>query len=401
MNIRTLNKVSTIYIELPASKSISNRLLLLNALLGYKLTLLNLSEADDTSIMRKMLAPNFNASDMDVKNAGTCFRFLLAYNALNSKEMVLKGNEEMNKRPIKILVDALRELGAEIYYLERQGFPPLRIVGKKLKGGELLVSGSVSSQYLSALCMIGPFLEEGLELNVKDELKSASYLDMTVAIMQEMGFDISRKENSINILPFNQLKKKTYYVEADWSSASYWYCYISFCELGERLFLPGLSEKSLQGDCIIVSLFASFGVESKFEREGVWISKTGRSSIQEFIYDFSSIPDIVQTMVITCIGNNIRGVFNGISHLKYKETNRIASLQKEVKKLGAEIILNNEDSFTLIIREKLPLKAFIETYQDHRMALAFAPLVKKGIEVTIENPHVVEKSYPGFWNYFE
>lgn len=400
MKHQIIHKVLPQGIELPASKSISNRLLVLNGLLGNELTLYNLSEADDTVIMKKVLDSRFHCTIMDVKNAGTCYRFLTAYNALKADEVILKGSEEMNKRPIKILVEALQSLGAEINYLGNPGYPPLRIVGNKLKGGKISLLGSVSSQYLTALCLIGPFMENGLELHIEGELKSASYLEMTIALMQELGFSVVHEKNVVTISPFTALKRTSYEVEADWSSASYWYSYLSFCEVGEELFLPGLKEKSIQGDAIIASLFEQFDVQTIFEERGVRLKKIKEGSINQFEFNFSSIPDMVQTFVVACIGNRVKGVFKGISHLKYKETNRIEALQKEVEKLGARINLIDEDSFELVLKDSLPQTLDLKTYQDHRMAMAFAPLVKKGITITIENPEVVVKSYPGFWKYF-
>jgi 3-phosphoshikimate 1-carboxyvinyltransferase len=387
-------------VSVPFSKSISNRLLVLKALLKGNLDIKNLSNGDDTVIMRKVLDSAFNCTIIDVKNAGTCYRFLTAYNALNADEVILKGSEEMTKRPIKILVDALRELGAEINYLGNEGYPPLRIVGTKLNGGTVSVNGGVSSQYITALLLIAPFFKEALTINVIGDFKSKSYVMMTVNLLKQIGVEVTlTEENTITVSPLINQTETTISVEPDWSSASYWYQYVSFLPLGESLLIRGLKAKSIQGDVIIKNLYSHFGVTTEFTMEGAILKKESKTNTAVFKHNFESTPDIVQTLVLTCVGEGVNGVFEGISHLKHKETDRILALTKEIKKLNYALTMLSDDSFKIEKQDLLPQKAIIATYNDHRMAMSFAPLVLKMDSIEIENPNVVDKSYPGFWEY--
>lgn len=395
-----LDKVSIKEIELPYSKSISNRLLILKALINDNLEIKNLSQADDSILMKGAIEKMSNYATIDVQNAGTCFRFLTAFFALKADKIILKGTKEMHKRPIKILVDALQKLGAEINYIGEEGYPPIEIVGRKLTGGDIRLKGNVSSQYISALCLIGPFIEKELTLEIEKELKSVSYIDMTINLMRDIGIETYREEKKIFINPFKKINRSVMEVESDWSSASYWYEYLSFCEVGEELLLKGLKKNSIQGDSVVQEIFRNFGIQTYFNEFGARIVKGSITPITHFTYNFSSVPDIVQTMVLTCLGNKVEGRFEGVSHLRYKETDRIQALENEVRKLGGEIVLTDKDTLVLKIVSSLPKDVHIKTYQDHRMAMSFAPLVRKGLRMRIEDPDVVKKSYPTFWNHF-
>jgi 3-phosphoshikimate 1-carboxyvinyltransferase len=387
-------------VSVPFSKSISNRLLVLKELLKGNLDIKNLSNGDDTLIMRKVLDSAFNCTIINVKNAGTCYRFLTAYNALTADEVILKGSEEMTKRPIKILVDALRELGAEINYLGNEGYPPLRIVGTKLNGGTVSVNGGVSSQYITALLLIAPFLKDALIINVVGDFKSKSYAMMTINLLKQIGVEVTlAEENTIAVSPLINQTETTISVEPDWSSASYWYQYVSFLPLGESLLVKELKGESIQGDAIIKDLYSHFGVTTEFTKEGAVLKKECKTNTAIFKHNFESTPDIVQTLALTCVGEGINGIFEGISHLKHKETDRIFALTKEIKKLNYALTMLSEDSFKIEKQGLLHQKSTIATYNDHRMAMSFAPLVLKMDSIEIENPGVVAKSYPGFWEY--
>jgi 3-phosphoshikimate 1-carboxyvinyltransferase len=398
-----LNKKSTTplaEVTVPYSKSIANRLLILNALLKSELAIKNMSQSDDTVILQKVLSKTFNCTIVDVKNAGTCYRFLTAYFALTADEVILKGSEEMNKRPIKILVDALRQLGAEINYLGTEGYPPLRIVGTKLTGGNLQIDGGVSSQYISALLLIAPFLKQPLTIEVVGEFKSQSYVMMTVSLLKQLGVVVSAESNTITVTPLTDFKPNQMEVEADWSSASYWFEYVSFLPLGASMHVKGLKPNSIQGDAVVIDLYAHFGITTEFVSEGIILTKTKQTKKSEFKHSFNSTPDIVQTLALTCVGEGINGVFDGVSHLKHKETDRLLALKHQLTKLNYVLTELTPDSFKIEKQGDLPQKASIKTYQDHRMAMAFAPLVLKMDTLEIEDPQVVQKSYPGFWDHF-
>lgn len=388
-------------VNLPTSKSISNRLLVLQYLMKHSFDILDLSEADDTQILKKITAKNFHCSLVDVNNAGTCFRFLTALFSMQPGEVILTGSEDMKNRPIKELVDALRQLGAEIQYLEKEGYPPLRIEGKKLQGDAVTVNASISSQYVTALLLIAPFLENGLKVFQEGEIKSQSYTKMTIALLKKTGVEVTETENEVIVSPF----LGTYYlpisVEKDWSSVSYWYELIALSSVNSKLQLNGVKTNSIQGDSEISKLFSKLGVITLEGDTGIEIVKTKQVTDLYFEHDFSSIPDMVQTFAVTLVGLGLNGKFTGISHLIYKETNRIEALKIELEKLNYKLTLLDEDSFELEKAGELPQTVFINTYKDHRMAMAFAPLVAVMEEVEIENPDVIVKSYPGFWEEFE
>lgn len=387
-------------VDLPTSKSICNRLLVLQYLMNNSFELERISSADDSQIMQSILSQKELQGELNVKNAGTCFRFITAVSAIGNKEVLLTGSKAMKKRPIADLVKPLRNLGAKIEYMKEEGFPPLKIVGKELNGGKVSVNTEKSSQYVSALLMIAPFLENGLEIELLGEPKSQSYTNMTISLLKKVGVEVNQTDNVISISPISDFYKGKLEVEADWSSASYWYELISLLPINSKLQLKGLKTNSNQGDGDIKNIFKQFGILTLEGTIGVEIVKTSAPTTNYFEHDFSSIPDMVQTFVVTCVGLGINGKFSGISHLVYKETNRIEALKTEIAKLNYSLEMLDEDTFEIMKLGDLPKKVTISTYQDHRMAMAFAPLVAVLREIEIENPEVVNKSYPGFWKNF-
>ena len=387
-------------VRLPASKSVCNRLLVLQYLQGSSFEIEGVSEADDSQLLQSILATNELSGELNVKNAGTCFRFLTAVCAIGNSEVILTGSREMKKRPIKELVEPLRSLGAEIQYLEKKGFPPIKINGKQLNGGKVEVNAEISSQYVSALLLIAPFLEKGLVVEQTGEPKSKSYTNMTISLLKRMGVSVKEESKTISVLPIIHFFTNRIEIEADWSSASYWYELISFLPVNSKIQLQRVKTFSIQGDREIQNMFKSFGVSTLEGRTGIEIVKTSEPKITTFEYDFSSIPDMVQTFAVTCIGLGINGVFQGVSHLVYKETNRIQALKNEAEKLNYSLEMLDENSFELKKKGAIPSQVSISTYHDHRMAMAFAPLAAVIEQVEIENPQVVAKSYPGFWDEF-
>jgi 3-phosphoshikimate 1-carboxyvinyltransferase len=384
-------------IRLPASKSISNRVLIINALSYNPYPITNLSDSDDTRVLAAAL--HSNNRNFDVGHAGTAMRFLTAFLAKIVGEWEITGSERMKQRPIKILVDALNQLGANIKYLEREGCPPLKILGSHLKGQTLELDGSISSQYISALLMIAPTIENGLTLNLNGEITSRSYIELTLKLMEQFGIQYVWNGNTI-IVPEQNYFPQDFTVEADWSGASYWYQILAMAEKGE-VFLENLRLKSLQGDANISSWFEKFGVISKQKENGVLLSKKTKNFPTNLEIDFIENPDVAQTMACLCVAKNIPFNFTGLKTLKIKETNRIEALQNELGKFGADI---NEPSFGELAWDgkidinKLDKIPVINTYHDHRMALAFAPLAIVGHKLKIDDPEVVTKSYPNFWN---
>ena len=384
-------------INLPASKSISNRVLIMNALSYSPFPVKNLSGSDDTRVLENALHSNDN--HFDIGHAGTAMRFLTAFLSKIAGIWEVTGSERMKQRPVKILVDALNQLGAKIEYLENEGFPPLKIYGSHLKGKTLRLDGSVSSQYISALLMIAPTVENGLTLELSGEITSRSYIELTLRLMQQFGIQYRWEDNRIFVPEQNYLPVD-YTIEADWSGASYWYEILSLAEKGE-IFLENLRLESLQGDAHIAGWFTQFGVNSSQQENGVLLTKTKNLQPEKLELDFIENPDVAQTMACLCVARKIPFHFTGLKTLKIKETDRIAALQNELAKFGATLtepqhgdlawdgILNRETS------EKIPV---IETYHDHRMALAFAPMAVAGFTLEIEDPMVITKSYPGFWD---
>ena len=383
-------------IQLPASKSISNRVLIISALSYNPFPVKNLSDSDDTRVLEKALTSNSN--HFDIGHAGTAMRFLTAFLSKIVGEWEITGSERMKQRPIKILVDALKLLGANIEYLETKGCPPLKILGSHLRGQTLELDGSVSSQYISALLLIAPTLENGLTLKLKGEITSRSYIDLTLKLMNQFGIQSQWKENTITV-PEQNYFPQDFTVEADWSGASYWYQILAMAEKGE-VFLENLRLESLQGDADISAWFEQFGVYSEQRNMGVLLQKKKSKLPSILKLDFIENPDVAQTMSCLCLAKRVPFHFTGLKTLKIKETDRIAALQNELGKLGATITepspgeLAWDGKINITKAEKTP---FIHTYHDHRMALAFAPLAIAGYNLKIDDPKVVTKSYPNFW----
>jgi 3-phosphoshikimate 1-carboxyvinyltransferase len=384
-------------IQLPSSKSISNRVLIINALCFNPYPLRNLSDSDDTTVLQEALVSNSNR--FDVGHAGTAMRFLTAFLSKIAGEWEVTGSERMKQRPIGILAEALNKLGAKIEYMGQQGFPPLKIYGSHLKGTRLELDGSISSQYISALLMIAPTIEKGLTLKLTGNITSRSYIELTLELMQQFGIRHMWDGNVITVPEQNYLPME-FTVEADWSGASYWYEIMAMAEKGEVL-LENLRLSSLQGDAQIAHWFEQFGVQSRQTPEGVVVTKLPSVQPQKLETDFIENPDVAQTMACLCIAKKIPFHFTGLKTLKIKETDRIAALQNELKKFGAHLVEPAEGELAwdgmqdVTTRENSPV---INTYHDHRMALAFAPMALSGYQPVIDDPMVVTKSYPGFWD---
>ena len=391
-------------IKLPASKSISNRALIIYALSGSSILPKNLSDCDDTEVIINAL--QHNPYEIDIKAAGTAMRFMTAYLSVKEgEEHVLTGTQRMKHRPISVLVDALRCLGADISYAGEEGFPPLRIKGQKLQGGLLEVPGNISSQYISALLMIGPLLDKGLTLKLKGDIISRPYIDLTLWTMREFGADADWSDfDTITVNP-KPYQEREYYIENDWSAASYWYEMMALTEDdNDEIQLTGLMDGSKQGDSSVRYIFSLLGVKTIFatKQEGVPTTITLRHShhcVPRLEYDFTNSPDLAQTFIVCCALKNVHFHFSGLSTLKIKETDRIEAMKAEMCKLGYIIHdANNCELYWDGERCEPALEAGIDTYEDHRMALSIAPAAFKTEGLLINNPHVVSKSYPRFWD---
>jgi 3-phosphoshikimate 1-carboxyvinyltransferase len=389
-------------ITLPASKSISNRALIIYALSGGLMMPSNLSDCDDTEVI--INAIKYMPEVIDIKAAGTAMRFMTAYLSVMRGTHIITGTERMKHRPIGVLVDALRLLGADIEYVGEEGFPPLRITGRKLTGGPLTIAGNVSSQYISALLMVGPVLEEGLELRLTGDIISRPYIDLTLWMMREFGADAEWSAgDTISVKPI-PYKNRDYVIENDWSGASYWYEIVALSkDRDATVRMSGLMDGSKQGDSVVKYIFSLLGVKTVFESkdsgqlQSVTLKKSGRC-VPRLEYDFVNSPDLAQTFVVACCMLNVPFHFRGLSTLKIKETDRIKALMKEMRKLG--YVLTDIDDCELKwdgTRCDVDPNAVIDTYEDHRMALSFAP-ASMVQPVVINNPQVVSKSYPRFWD---
>ena len=387
---------------LPASKSISNRALIIYALSGGSQMPQNLSDCDDTEVIIHAL--RFMPTEIDIKAAGTAMRFMTAYLSVIKGTHTLTGTERMKHRPIGILVNALKALGADIKYAGTDGYPPLQITGKTLKGGLLSIPGNVSSQYISALLMIGPMLKNGLTLQLTGDIISRPYIDLTLWTMGEFGADAEwTSADTITVKP-KPYQDREYFIENDWSGASYWYEMVALSSNQDsEIKLTGLMDGSKQGDSVTRYIFSLLGVKTTFEtkKEGVpqtiTLKQSGRC-VSRLDYDFVNSPDLAQTFVVTCAAKGIPFHFKGLSTLKIKETDRIEALKKEMRKLGYVLHdVNDSELYWDGERCEPSMEEGIDTYDDHRMALAFAPyaLVAEGLK--INNPHVVTKSYPHYW----
>ena len=388
-------------INLPASKSICNRALIIQALAGSTMLPANLSDCDDTRVMAAALRDMPEV--IDIGAAGTAMRFLAAYLSVGTGTHTLTGTERMRQRPIGVLVDALRQLGAHIEYLGTEGFPPLRVTGRPLAGGALEVAGDVSSQYISALLMIGPMLRQGLTLKLTGDIVSRPYIDLTLWTMTGFGAQVEWSDvDTISVAPV-PYRATTYAVENDWSAASYWYEVVALLNKPEaRVVLPGLSDGSRQGGSVTRYIGSLMGVKTTFDTladgsQQVVLASHG-CTLPRLDYDFVNSPDLVQTFVVACAAKGIPFHFTGLASLKIKETDRIEALKRELRKLGV-LLTDRHDSELIWDGERCaPTMEPIDTYQDHRMAMAFAPAALTLGPVTINHPEVVSKSYPHYWD---
>ena len=382
-------------VGISASKSESNRLLLINALASRKMVLNNLSTARDTQTMTSLLEERTQL--WDVKDAGTTMRFLTAFLAIKGEEDVITGTERMQQRPIGPLVDCLRSLGADVTYLNKEGYPPMRITAlKKQALDHIQIPGNISSQYISALLMIAPVLPNGLTITMTTEIFSRPYIEMTLKLMEKYGVKYNWEGQMIRIKPQKyEASEREYTVESDWSGASYWYAFVA---LGEgELFLPNLRQDSTQGDQAIALIMSKLGVKTEYESKGVRILKLPKH-VQEMELDFKECPDLAQTVMVAAV-KGVKLVMTGLESLKIKETDRVLALTNELAKIGA-VLTESDNTWTLIPSSSLPDSVEIATYEDHRMAMAFAPLCCE-MDVTIEEPDVVKKSYPEYWDEVE
>ena len=390
----TINKKSALIIT--GSKSESNRLLLLRALYP-NVSIDNLSNSDDSVLMQRALGSEDNL--IDIHHAGTAMRFLTAYFSIQEgRSVVLTGSTRMKERPIKILVNALSDLGADISYLENDGYPPLQINGKKLNKSEVTLKANVSSQYISALLLIASRLEQGLELTLDGKITSVPYIKMTLNLLEQLGIETKFEGQTIRVKPYsNQQVDRTIIVESDWSSASYFYSIVALSPLNTEVVLSTYKEDSLQGDSVLAKVYKAFGVETRFEFNKIRLKKSeivgGNSKIE---LDLSNAPDIAQTIAVTAFGLGLECYLTGLHTLKIKETDRLVALKIELEKLGAKVVITDA-TLHLKAATSINSEVSIATYNDHRMAMAFAPLGLK-TSLKIENADVVSKSYPQFWD---
>lgn len=406
MNVKLHSKfhVFKSKLNLSGSKSETNRMLLLQALYP-NIILENTSNSDDSEVMQKALrtvsVPNSQFTIptnrvIDIHHAGTAMRFLTAFFAVQeNSEVIITGSLRMKQRPIKILVEALQQLGADISYIENEGFPPLRIIGKKVAKNTVSLAANVSSQYVSALLLIAPKLENGLILQLIGEITSIPYIKMTLALLNQIGVATSFKNNSIVVKPQRKILATQISIESDWSSASYFYSISALAAINSEITLSNYNEKSLQGDAVLAAIYKNFGVETFYENRCIRLVKKYHPEIKTIDINLIDSPDIAQTIVITCLGLGIGCQLRGLHTLKIKETDRLEALKIEMIKLGANLTVTN-DSLTLLPTSKINSNIKIATYNDHRMAMAFTPLALL-VPIEIENAEVVSKSYPDFW----
>ena len=385
-------KDSTIYLN--SSKSESNRLLIIKALSKMEITIKNLSKAND-SVLLKNLLESENLVVWDAQDAGTSFRFLTSFLAIKKEHVVLSGTERMKQRPVKVLVDALNKIGAEILYLENEGFPPIYVKGKinQVKN-KLDIPGDISSQYISSLLLIAPLLEKGIEINIEEPFYSRPYVNMTLNLMNSFGIKSEVKGNKISI-ENQEFSSGSYIVESDWSAASYWYSILSISDNINNLTLQGLKKKSNQGDSVISELMKSFGVNTQYKEDGIVLTKI-KFDTEEIELDFRDCPDLAQTILVVAAYHKIKLKVSGVESLKIKETDRLLAMKNELKKIGCDFY--EEDNYWVLEKRSREIddELSIDTYKDHRMAMAFAPLASKK-SIIINDPNVVIKSYPTYW----
>ena len=383
-------------IKVTGSKSESNRLLILQALYP-NLKISNLSNSDDTHYLRKALKSEDEL--VDIHHAGTAMRFLTAYfSSLEGREVVLTGSKRMTERPVKLLVDALKQMGADISYEKNDGYPPIRIKGKKLTANRVSLQANISSQYISALMLIAPSLPNGLEINLEGEITSSPYIKMTLEILQRAGIKGVFQGKTIKIEPTQDVEKQTLAVESDWSSASYYYSLAAISDSAD-LKLSTYRKTSLQGDSCLAKIYKQFGVTTRFENDHIILEKRPGTKPKHIEENLQNSPDIAQTIAVTCLALNVPCHLTGLHTLKIKETDRLVALKTEIEKFGSQVKVTN-NSLELLPKQNFSQNVSVGTYNDHRMAMAFAPLGLK-IPFEIEDAEVVSKSYPGFWEDFE
>jgi 3-phosphoshikimate 1-carboxyvinyltransferase len=381
-------------ITISGSKSESNRLLILQNLFP-EVTIENLSDSDDSIHMQHALFTN--AKTVDIGHAGTAMRFLTSYFAVKSgREVVLTGSERMQNRPIEILVNALKELGAEISYEDKVGYPPIRIKGKQVAKEKVQINGNVSSQYISSLLLVAAKLENGLEIELVGKITSIPYINMTLSLLNQLGIETSFEGSILKVLPKKSIQKQTVVVESDWSSASYFYSIIASSEIGASIQLSAYKKESLQGDSCLAEIYKHFGVATVFGRDFICLKKEKTSNLETLEIDLKNAPDIAQTIAVTCFSEGVSCNLTGLHTLKIKETDRLEALKEELTKLGASISVTNE-SLHLEKSSEINQNISIKTYNDHRMAMAFAPLALK-VPIKILNAEVVTKSFQKFWD---
>lgn len=380
-------------VQITGSKSESNRLLLLQALFP-NLKIENLSNSDDSVLMAKALQSKEVL--IDIHHAGTAMRFLTAYFSLKEgSEITLTGSQRMQERPIKILVEALQEIGAEINYQKNEGYPPLKIKGKQLAVNAVELAANISSQYISALLLIAPKLKQGLQITLNGSITSVPYIKMTLSLLNQIGVQSSFENNVIKVFPKVDVPSKTLVVESDWSSASYFYSIVALSAVGTEITLTAYKRNSLQGDSVLAEIYEEFGVITNFEDHKITLRKTSDSLKEAFERDLTNAPDIAQTIAVTCVGLGIPCHLTGLHTLKIKETDRLVALKTEIEKFGTKVDITEK---SLVIKKVEPFVSDVnvDTYHDHRMAMAFAPLALK-VGFTINDADVVSKSYPDFW----
>ena len=388
------NSLLNAKVTITGSKSETNRLLLLQSVFP-SISVGNISNSDDAQVMQRGLATA--VGEVDIHHAGTAMRFLTSYFASTpEKDVLLTGSKRMKERPIQVLVEALRSLGADIAYGEKEGYPPLKIKGKQLPGGPVSLPANISSQYISSLLLIAPTLKHGLELELVGKITSVPYIEMTLSLLDQLGIKTHFEGNRIKVHPKTQLEETDFVVESDWSAASYFYSIVAMAEVGSEISLSSYKKDSLQGDSVLAKIYTQFGVETTFLDHSIRLKKIALPEKEQIECELSNAPDIAQTIAVSCLGLGLGCHLTGLHTLPIKETDRLAAMKTELEKFGATVKIDHE-SLTLSPSGSLKENQQVDTYNDHRMAMAFAPLALK-VGFTVNDAMVVSKSYPDFWN---
>ena len=398
IEISSFNK--TIYgsIDLESSKSISNRLLIINELCKTKFEIQNLSNAKDTKILNEILESFETRKDLNCKDAGTALRFIIAFLATREGIWNVSGTKRMHERPIKPLIDSLVKLGANIHYLENKGFPPIEIKSEKLSSGKLKLPGNISSQFISALLLIAPTIKGGLNLEITSKVLSKPYIDMTLGLMSEFGIEYSWENNLIKVKEQNYLSKNIE-VENDWSAASFWYSFLALSKNGE-IQIPNLYANSFQGDSVLSVIYSKLGIKTEFSEDSTVLFKT-KNIAKELELDLSNNPDLALPIIVTCCGLGIKANLTGLESLKVKESNRLECIKKELEKFN---VISSINDYSIKIKENQKIvqpTSIIKCHNDHRIAMSIAPLCMKVDSIKFDNKEVVNKSYPKFWEDFD